>query len=102
MACVVHQHAGGRVQASSVGQSVLERPRSHVSGSRWLSHRPGTGGVEKCRCGQDAKVKRMTMQRGFSLQESLSGAAIGNAVALLAFMLDASPWWWLAVPVGLL
>jgi hypothetical protein len=44
----------------------------------------------------------MTMQRGFSLQESLSGAAIGIAVALLAFMLDASPWWWLAVPVGLL
>jgi len=41
-------------------------------------------------------------KRGFNLQASLSGAAIGIAVALVAFMLDASPWWWLAVPVGLL
>ena len=37
---------------------------------------------------------------GFSWQLTLSGGVIGAAIAIAAFLLDASPWWWLAVPVG--
>jgi hypothetical protein len=39
--------------------------------------------------------------RGFSWRQTFSGGAIGAAIAIGAFLLDASPWWWLAVVVGL-
>jgi phosphotransferase system glucose/maltose/N-acetylglucosamine-specific IIC component len=39
--------------------------------------------------------------RGFNLQQTFSGGAIGAAIGIAAFLLDASPWWWLAVPIGL-
>jgi hypothetical protein len=38
--------------------------------------------------------------RGFSWQHTFSGAAIGAGIGVAAFLLDASPWWWLAVIVG--
>ena len=37
---------------------------------------------------------------GFSWQRTFSGAVIGGSIAIAAFLLDASPWWWLAVVVG--
>src|SRR5688572_24027904 len=40
-------------------------------------------------------------QHGFSLQGTLSGGVIGAAIAIVAFVLDASPWWWLAILIGL-
>jgi hypothetical protein len=38
---------------------------------------------------------------GFRWRRGLLGALAGAAVGLTAYLLDASPWWWLAVPVGL-
>jgi len=35
-----------------------------------------------------------------SWRRALLGAIIGGAIGLAAFLLDASPWWWLAVIVG--
>lgn len=32
---------------------------------------------------------------------SLVGALLGGVVGVVAHLLDASPWWWLAVPIGL-
>jgi len=40
------------------------------------------------------------MNRGFSWKIALSGGVIGIIVACIAHLLDASPWWWLAVPIG--
>jgi GNAT superfamily N-acetyltransferase len=36
----------------------------------------------------------------FVWRGTLSGAAVGAGVAFVAFLLDASPWWWLAIVVG--
>lgn len=38
---------------------------------------------------------------GFTWRQSFSGAVIGAAIGITAHLLDASPWWWLAVPVGI-
>ena len=42
-----------------------------------------------------------SVPKRFSWRRTFSGGAIGAVVAIAAFLLDASPWWWLAVPVGL-
>jgi ABC-type amino acid transport system permease subunit len=36
----------------------------------------------------------------FNLRLALFGAAAGGLVGIIAFLLGASPWWWLAVAVG--
>lgn len=45
---------------------------------------------------------RYEAQRGasFSWRRALMGAVIGGGVGYAAFLLDASPWWWLAIVVG--
>jgi hypothetical protein len=37
----------------------------------------------------------------FRWRRGLLGALVGAGVGFVAFLLDASPWWWLAVLVGL-
>jgi hypothetical protein len=39
---------------------------------------------------------------GFSWRGTFSGGVIGMAIGVVAHLLDASPWWWLAVPLCLL
>jgi hypothetical protein len=39
---------------------------------------------------------------GFSGRRALIGALVGAAIGLIAHFLDASPWWWLAVPAGVI
>jgi hypothetical protein len=39
---------------------------------------------------------------GFSWRGTFSGGVIGVAIGVVAHLLDASPWWWLAVPLCVL
>ena len=39
-------------------------------------------------------------ERGFDWQRAAIGTAFGGIVALIAHYMDASPWWWLALPAG--
>ena len=34
------------------------------------------------------------------MKPRILGALSGGVVGLVAHLLDASPWWWLAVPIG--
>lgn len=38
---------------------------------------------------------------GASGRRALTGALIGAAIGILAHEYDASAWWWLAVPIGI-
>ena len=38
----------------------------------------------------------------FEWSRAFIGALLGAAVGVVAHLLDASPWWWLAIPLGLL
>ena len=43
-----------------------------------------------------------TPDPGFSWNRAALGTALGGVVALIAHYMDASPWWWLALPAGFL
>lgn len=39
---------------------------------------------------------------GFSWGRAAIGALVGGVIGLIAHFSDASPWWWLALPAGIL
>jgi fatty acid desaturase len=50
----------------------------------------------------DAPPGAVPKDGGSAWRRSLIGALVGAAVGLIAHYLDASPWWWLAVPACML
>jgi galactitol-specific phosphotransferase system IIC component len=50
----------------------------------------------------DAPPGAVPKDGGSRGRRALIGALIGLAVGILAHEYDASPWWWLAVPAGML
>jgi hypothetical protein len=49
----------------------------------------------------EAPPSSLKSEPPYKWRRGLTGAAIGVAVSVLAHVLDASPWWWLSVAVGL-